>query len=68
MAVWISIYFTQVFILAWVEYGFEIWVEIRVEIRVEWLDRWIFGCGALLIDYKQIKHFQSYRTFNSENA
>lgn len=26
------------------------------------------GRGALLIDYKQIKHFQSYRTFNSENA
>ena len=25
-------------------------------------------CGALLIDYEQVKHFQSYRIFNSENA
>ena len=54
MAVWI--YFTGVFLLAWVESG------------LNGLTDGFFGCGALLIDYEQVKHFQSYRTFNSENA
>ena len=56
MAVWISIYFTRVFILAWVESGLNGLID------------GFFGRGALLIDYKQIKHFQGYRIFNSENA
>jgi len=60
MAVWISIYFTQVFILAWIESG--------LNGLIDGLTDGFLGCGALLIDYKQIKHFQSYRTFNSENA
>lgn len=64
MAVWISIYFTQVFILALIESGFESGFKSGLNGLIDGF----LGCGALLIDYEQIKHFQSYRTFNSENA